>query len=465
MDINVDEMIDMYTRENAFFSEDLAMERANNARKEQRSKVMEVMTKCFTLTGLAKIKGVNEYIKDLIQCNIKFIVYAHHREILDKLEELVKGEEVKYIRIDGNTPQNQRYENVKRFQEDPEVKVGVLSLMAACVGYNLTATSNIVFAEIFWTPAVMIQAEDRAHRIGQDECVTCHYLYGEGTLDPLVYAKIENKHTIISGILDGSKRKGVVTENMDDAPMIENEVFAESERTSVSPMPKKLESKPITSYFMKKGKPGEDDPTQLGAEEKEDSLDLDVLDKVIENCMHTMEEPIVELSPERSQSKSLQPNLSEFVDVLSFKYTPKTPNTPEKEPEPVVYKEVKPVIKPSPRLVQSFIKMNEKKEPPVQQEQRLPLTPEKMQMFNPSQDISSQFSQFMTRNKEHEGVSEKNQVSSAPKRKSDIKSPFGAFKFSNSKKPSAEKRRADDDSISVSAFSVLKRPKMNDSDS
>ena len=41
------------------------------------------------------------------------------------------------------------------------------------------------------TPAMMIQAEDRAHRIGQENCVNCHYLIGEDTLDERLFRKLE----------------------------------------------------------------------------------------------------------------------------------------------------------------------------------------------------------------------------------------------------------------------------------
>jgi len=44
-----------------------------------------------------------------------------------------------------------------------------------------------------WTPAIMLQAEDRAHRIGQENSVDCHYLIGEGTIDESIYRVIENK--------------------------------------------------------------------------------------------------------------------------------------------------------------------------------------------------------------------------------------------------------------------------------
>lgn len=54
-----------------------------------------------------------------------------------------------------------------------------------------------------WTPAVMIQAEDRAHRIGQNNSVNCHYLLGYNTLDDKLYQKLESKFAIVSNIIDG----------------------------------------------------------------------------------------------------------------------------------------------------------------------------------------------------------------------------------------------------------------------
>lgn len=52
----------------------------------------------------------------------------------------------------------------------------------------------------------MRQAEDRAHRIGQDkECVNIYYLFGEETLDEILYPMINFKSHIISNTLDGQK--------------------------------------------------------------------------------------------------------------------------------------------------------------------------------------------------------------------------------------------------------------------
>lgn len=70
----------------------------------------------------------------------------------------MKHKKVNYMRIDGSVTHADRSNNVERFQNDPQLLVALLSITAAGVGITLTAASTVVFAELHWTPALMIQA-------------------------------------------------------------------------------------------------------------------------------------------------------------------------------------------------------------------------------------------------------------------------------------------------------------------
>ncbi len=157
----------------------------------------------YSLSGLAKIKGVLEYISDLLEADEKFLLFAHHQIVLNSIEEFLKRKKKKYIRIDGKTPQEMRFEYVKKYQEDINYKVALLSINAASTGITLTSANIVVFAELIWTPALMIQAEDRAHRIGQNSgFVDIKYLYGPGTIDDYIFSKLQKKLLVVSTTLD-----------------------------------------------------------------------------------------------------------------------------------------------------------------------------------------------------------------------------------------------------------------------
>lgn len=73
--------------------------------------------------------------------------------------------------------------DVRRFQEEQAVRVALLSITACSLGITLTAASHVIFAELHTVPGIMRQAEDRAHRIGQQRCVDVHYLVAHGSID------------------------------------------------------------------------------------------------------------------------------------------------------------------------------------------------------------------------------------------------------------------------------------------
>eukprot|EP00746_Dinoflagellata_sp_MGD_P022172 gnl/MRDRNA2_/MRDRNA2_151850_c0_seq1.p1 gnl/MRDRNA2_/MRDRNA2_151850_c0~~gnl/MRDRNA2_/MRDRNA2_151850_c0_seq1.p1 ORF type:complete len:281 (+),score=64.76 gnl/MRDRNA2_/MRDRNA2_151850_c0_seq1:82-924(+) len=164
--------------------------------------IMEV----FKLTAEAKIEEVCSYVEYLLENDQKFLIFAHHHVMMDALEQKVQSAKVKYIRIDGKTDSARRHQFVDQFQNNEDVRVAVLSITACGQGLTLTAAHTVVFAELYWVPGQHMQAEDRCHRIGQEQMVDVHYCIAEGTLDENMFKSLNRKAADTSGILDGMER-------------------------------------------------------------------------------------------------------------------------------------------------------------------------------------------------------------------------------------------------------------------
>ncbi|RUS14061.1 P-loop containing nucleoside triphosphate hydrolase protein, partial [Endogone sp. FLAS-F59071] len=130
------------------------------------------------------IPAVKEYLSELYEnSQKKFLVFSHHTEVMNAItEHMIEKHKAKYIRIDGSTDQRSRQGLCDRFQTEQDLRVAILSITAANVGLTLHAADLVVFAELFWNPSQLMQAEDRAHRIGRKGCVDVKYILAMSTL-------------------------------------------------------------------------------------------------------------------------------------------------------------------------------------------------------------------------------------------------------------------------------------------
>uniref|UniRef100_A0A5F9CQJ7 Zinc finger RANBP2-type containing 3 n=1 Tax=Oryctolagus cuniculus TaxID=9986 RepID=A0A5F9CQJ7_RABIT len=170
--------------------------------------VMGLITRMFKQTAIAKAGAVKDYIKMMLQNDsLKFLVFAHHLSMLQACTEAVIENKTRYIRIDGSVPSSERIRLVNQFQKDPDTRVAILSIQAAGQGLTFTAASHVVFAELYWDPGHIKQAEDRAHRIGQCSSVNIHYLIANGTLDTLMWGMLNRKAQVTGSTLNGRKER------------------------------------------------------------------------------------------------------------------------------------------------------------------------------------------------------------------------------------------------------------------
>lgn len=154
----------------------------------------QIVSELFRMTADAKVDVVKKICADLPP---KTIVFHHHKVLGDAIEETLPC-----MRIDGSTPQEKRDQYVKDFQEG-RVDYCCLSLLAAGTGITLTRASNIVFAELYFVPGVLMQAEDRAHRIGLQEALTVTYVIANGSLDAHMFKRATTKLSTLDKCLDG----------------------------------------------------------------------------------------------------------------------------------------------------------------------------------------------------------------------------------------------------------------------
>ena len=110
----------------------------------------------------------------------------------------VKG--ISFMRIDGSVAGDDRDAAVRRFQAG-DVRVALLSIGAASTGITLTRASVMLFFELDWSPAVLKQAEDRIHRIGQKNNADIRYVVASATIDDLVYNCVQRKAALTIDIL------------------------------------------------------------------------------------------------------------------------------------------------------------------------------------------------------------------------------------------------------------------------
>lgn len=157
-------------------------------------------------TGSAKLDALADILEDYVQeAGQKLVVFARFRPEIAAICQLLEQRGIRYGRIDGEVPMDQRGAIVETFQQDPGVKVFVAQIQTAGLGITLHAASAAVFYSLDFNYANYAQALARIHRIGQAQPVTYIHLLAEHTVDERVLDALERKEDLARTIVDGWK--------------------------------------------------------------------------------------------------------------------------------------------------------------------------------------------------------------------------------------------------------------------
>jgi SWI/SNF-related matrix-associated actin-dependent regulator of chromatin subfamily A-like protein 1 len=153
------------------------------------------------LAARGKLHAALAWIHDFCSSGERLVVFARHREVQRAVIERFPHA----LHILGEDSHAARDASVSAFQaaDDSGNQLIVCSLEVAGQGLTLTQASNVAFLELDWTPAKHDQAEDRCHRIGQQDAVNAWYLLAANTIDETMANLLERKRAIIGAVTDG----------------------------------------------------------------------------------------------------------------------------------------------------------------------------------------------------------------------------------------------------------------------
>lgn len=156
--------------------------------------------------GLLKVERALEYIEELFEESPEgsrggMVVFAHHREVFQGLQEGLQAQGFTVVGVNGLTPPEERQKCVDQFQAG-EADIFLASLRAAGVGLTLTRSSVCVMVEADWVPSVNLQAEARIHRLTQKDICRAIYLVVPESLDEMVLRVVQRKQKNIDRVME-----------------------------------------------------------------------------------------------------------------------------------------------------------------------------------------------------------------------------------------------------------------------
>lgn len=154
-----------------------------------------------TITESAKLDRLEEMVEEIASVNEKCIVFSQWSTMTNVVKNKLKRFNPAYIT--GEVKSEERMDEIKRFQNDPDCKVIIGTIGAMGTGLTLTAASTVIFLDEPWNRGIKDQAEDRAHRIGTRGTVRVVTLITKDSVDEGVYNLVQKKGRMADLLIDG----------------------------------------------------------------------------------------------------------------------------------------------------------------------------------------------------------------------------------------------------------------------
>lgn len=149
--------------------------------------------------GSSKVDTLIAQLDQVLDEDHKVLVFSQFVSLLSIVRNRLDAAKIPYAYLDGKT--RDREARVQEFQNDPKIKLFLISLKAGGLGLNLQAAEYVYLLDPWWNPAVEAQAIDRAHRIGQTRQVFAYRLIARDTVEEKVLELQKSKRDLADAII------------------------------------------------------------------------------------------------------------------------------------------------------------------------------------------------------------------------------------------------------------------------
>ena len=146
-----------------------------------------------------KLEDISYMLENALDKNHKVLVFSQYVKHLKIVVKYLEDQNIPFAYLDGSTKDRQK--EVERFQNDPDLKVFLISLKAGGLGLNLTQAEYVFLLDPWWNPAIEAQAIDRAHRIGQKNTVFTYRFITKNSVEEKILVLQENKKKLAQELI------------------------------------------------------------------------------------------------------------------------------------------------------------------------------------------------------------------------------------------------------------------------
>ncbi|XP_010546921.1 PREDICTED: ISWI chromatin-remodeling complex ATPase CHR11 isoform X3 [Tarenaya hassleriana] len=169
------------------------------------------------ITNAGKMVLLDKLLPKLKERDSRVLIFSQMTRLLDILEDYLVYRGYRYCRIDGNTGGDERDASIEAFNVPGSEKfVFLLSTRAGGLGINLATADVVILYDSDWNPQVDLQAQDRAHRIGQKKEVQVFRFCTEYTIEEKVIERAYKKLALDALVIQQGRLAEQKTVNKDE---------------------------------------------------------------------------------------------------------------------------------------------------------------------------------------------------------------------------------------------------------